>query len=228
MKLNESIKYTSNHIILCCTICACYRGKVLTGGCRYALHHRGYTSLYCNAVMKSIHSLFVMTPEIWAHSHVSPLTPLLQLVNDFTWRLHTRKIHESLGDHSTLRNVMWMEFDWLKRRSRIVLRLNGSVLNCFNRWCHLLLLALPWHQCHCHVHTMQHHLYTFSFTLAVTFFFITPDDDSPLAHPSSSLFHICKTFKMKNLWMDVFSSVCLWGKLWQITFRWLCFVFVIS
>lgn len=124
--------------------------------------------------MKSIHSLFVMTPEIWAHSHVSPLTPLLQLVNDFTWRLHTRKIHESLGDHSSLRNVMWMEFDWLKRRSRIVSRLNGSVLNCFNRWCHLLLPALPWHQCHCHVHTMQHHFIHLFFHSCTPFFISFP------------------------------------------------------
>lgn len=161
--------------------------------------------------MKSIHSLFVMTPEIWAHSHVSPLTPLLQLVNDFTWRLHTRKIHESLGDHSSLRNVMWMEFDWLKRRSRIVSRLNGSVLNCFNRWCHLLLPALPWHQCHCHVHTMQHHFIHLFFHSCCHFFFYHTWWFSPLVPALlHTLLHLFSTFAKLSKWKTgewMFSAV---------------------
>lgn len=72
--------------------------------------HRGYTSLYCNVVLKSIHPLFVTpTPQIWSHSYSSQLTWPLRLINDFAWRLHTRKIHESLGDSSLHR--LWREWD---------------------------------------------------------------------------------------------------------------------
>lgn len=117
---------------------------------------------------------------------------------------------ESLCDHSSLRNVMWMEFDWLKRRRRFVSRLNGSVWKCFNRWCHLLLPALPCHQCHCHVHTMQHHFIHLFFHSCWHFFFlITPLVPAFLHTLLHLFFHICKTFKMKNGWMDVFSSVQL-------------------
>lgn len=120
---------------------------------------------------------------------------------------------ESLGDHSSLRNVMWMEFDWLKRRSRFVSRLNGSVWKCFNRWCHLLLPALVSVPLSCSYHATP--FYTPFLSLLLTLFFflshlmIFSTGSSLLAHPSSSLFRICKTFKMKNGWMDVFSSVQL-------------------
>lgn len=86
-----------------------------------ASRHRGCTSVCSDAVMKSILPLFVMTPEIWGHSHVSPLTRLLQLLDDSTWGSHTRKIRKSLDDHSSLRNVMRMGLDLLKEGSRAAL-----------------------------------------------------------------------------------------------------------
>lgn len=97
--------------------------------------HRGYTSLYCNAVMKSIHPLCYGTRDL------NPLPRVSQ-------RLHTRKIHDSLGDHSLDR--LWCEWDVICYREEADLfRGWRAVLNCANRWGHLLLSVLLWLHCYC-------------------------------------------------------------------------------